>query len=108
MDIENSMVVGAQDLYDGCGRAYDRSSSMDEAREYFTSTDDGLAELHEHLIDQEYFVILQHLVLAAKCATPDHKAADVVRGVNHALGAINAVSSAIEFLANKKVNGVHQ
>lgn len=102
MDIENSMVVGAQDVYDGCGRIHETASQMREAREYFTTTGDGLAELHEHLIDQEYFMILQHLVLAAgSTASADYNFARAAK-------AINIVERAVEYLANKKVNGVHQ
>lgn len=99
MDIENSMVVGAQDVYDGCGREYDRSSSLEEAREYFLKTDEGLEELHEHLLDGGYYNILRLLAISAKTG---------VNGGASTRNAIEAVSFAAEFLANKKVNGVHQ
>lgn len=101
MDTENSMVVGAQDVYDGCGRAHDRSSGLDEAREYFY-TDEGMLELHEHLLDVGYGMILQHLVLAA------HSSTSAAYNPTYSAKAINVVERAIEFLAKKKVNGVHQ
>lgn len=99
MDIENSMVVGAQDVYDGCGRFVDVLPKVRDALEYFTNTDDGIAELHEHLLDDGYYEILRMLVISVKTGQKNGVSVD---------RAIHKVESAVEYLANKKVNGVHQ
>lgn len=102
MDIENSMVVGAQDVYDGCGLAHDRSSSLDEAREYFSSSRDGVAELHELMLDSgNYFLILENLLVMMGSGSDTKKAIYLMKS-------INIVEISIEHLAAKKLNGVHQ